>query len=63
MSLALGWFDGITLYCSDGTNICKYNATMLTYLPLQRSISSLAIETPRCNVHANEFLVCQTDHS
>lgn len=26
------WFDGITIYVSDGSNVCKYNATMITYL-------------------------------
>ncbi|CAF1291712.1 unnamed protein product [Adineta ricciae] len=40
-----GWFDGITLYCSDKNSIYKYNATMLTYLHASKSVvPSLSID-------------------
>ena len=63
LSPALGWFDGITIYCSDGSTISKYNATLLTYLPSHSSMSSLPIEARQCEVHCNAFLVCRTDPS
>ncbi|CAF1262624.1 unnamed protein product [Rotaria magnacalcarata] len=53
------WFDGITLYCSDGNNIYKYNATMLTYLTSSKPFHPSHTIDQIPSLHSNQFLAMQ----
>ncbi|CAF1109225.1 unnamed protein product [Adineta steineri] len=51
-----GWFDGITLYCSDKNNIYKYNATMITYLTASKSLVLSQKIHNMPNIYLDQFL-------
>ncbi len=51
-----GWFDGITIYCSDGNSIYKYNATMLTYLVACKPLFSSQTIHQIPNIQLDHFL-------
>jgi hypothetical protein len=52
----IDWFNGITVYCSDGNHLYKYNATMLTYLVASKPFISSKIIDQIPNTHLNEYL-------
>ncbi len=62
MYLIKDWFDGITIYCSDGSNLYKYNATMITYLLSSKPLISSPMINQLPSIHSNEFLAFLDDN-
>ncbi|CAF4036794.1 unnamed protein product [Adineta steineri] len=48
--------DGITLYCSDGKHLYKYNATMLSCLIASKNLVSSETILQKPNIHLDQFL-------
>ncbi len=54
--------DGITLYCSDGKNVYKYNATMLSCLVASKHLISSDTILHRPTIHLEQFITYTDDN-